>query len=173
MFKKLFVFITVILFSLSFFTFAQENLQEQTGLELELSAFIVNTIKDADGNDKEVFVPATRAQAGQVIEYRVSAVNNGENVIPAASAKISVPIPGVTSYVDGSALENDLYRLEFSVDEGRNFAVAPLMRTIKNDKGEEVEEIIDPSEYQLVRWTILKQIEPKERHIFSYRVEVK
>lgn len=173
MFKKSIVFITIFLFSLNFFTFAQNNSQDQNGLELELSAFIVNIIKDKDGNDKEVFAPATRAQAGQVIEYRIIAVNNSENIIPASSAKISVPVPNVTSYIDSSALENDLYRLEFSADGGQFFAAAPLTRTIKNDEGKEVEELIDPSEYQIVRWTILKQIAPNESQVFSYRVEVK
>ena len=173
MFRKLIVFILILIFSLSFPTFAQDSQQEQTGLELELSAFIVNTVKDVEGNEKEVFIPATRAQVGQLIEYRIRAVNNTESVISASSAKISVPIPNVTKYVDGSALENDLFRLEFSVDGGQNFAEAPLLRVIKNDKGEEVSEVIDPSEYQVVRWTILKKIDPKEVYNLSYRVEVK
>jgi len=169
--KKFIVFI--FLFSASLIAFAQEAKQGQAGLELELSAYIVNTVKDSDGNEKEVFVPATRAQVGQLIEYRIKAVNNSEEAIPAASAKISVPIPDVTTYVDGSALENDLFRLEFSADGGQNFAVAPLLRVVKNDKGEEVSVVIDPSEYQVVRWTILEKIEPGAIYNLSYRVKVK
>jgi len=168
MLKKLFIFF-IFIYSFSFLVLAQDT-QEENGLEQKLSAFIVNTVLDKDGKEIEVFAPATTAKAGQIIEYRYHATNVGEgeisNFIPI------IPIPAVTTYIDGSATESDLFLLEFSIDGGKSFANAPLIRIIKNDKGEEVEEQVDPSEYQAVRWTMLDSFKPNQEINLSFRVRV-
>lgn len=168
MMKKL-LLVFILIYSISFLVLAQDT-QEEQGLEQKLSAFIVSTVIDKDGNEVEVFAPATTAKSGQIIEYRYHAKNTSEgdinNFVPI------IPIPSVTTFLSGSATESDLFVLEYSVDGGKSFAVAPLMKKVTNDQGEEIEVEVDPSEYQAVRWTMLESFKVNQEIDLKFRVSV-
>ena len=166
--KKLFMFI-IMLYGFSFLVLAQES-QEKNGLEQKLSAFIVDTVLDKDGKEVEVFKPATTAKSGQIIEYRYHAKNVSEGIIE--NFIPIIPIPTVTTYIDGSATGGELFLLEFSIDGGESFAAPPLIKTVKNEKGEDVQVEVEPAEYQSVRWKMLGGFQPKQEINLSFRVRV-
>jgi uncharacterized repeat protein (TIGR01451 family) len=97
----------------------------------------------ADG--KETFAAADAAKPGDVIEYAATYRNKSRDAITNLAA--TMPIPGNTEYVPGSARPATA---KASID-GRAFADMPLKRKVMRD-GKEIEEQVPYSEYRYLRW---------------------
>jgi uncharacterized repeat protein (TIGR01451 family) len=121
-------------------SFAQ---QQQTGpVETRLEGRKV--VVAADG--KETFAAADAAKPGDVLEYAATYRNKSRDAITNLAA--TMPIPGNTEYVPGSARPATA---KASID-GRTFADMPLKRKVMRD-GKEIEEQVPYSEYRYLRWT--------------------
>ena len=97
-----------------------------------------------DGRD--TFADANAARPGDVIEYLATYRNTGASALTGMQA--TVPIPGNTEFVPGSARPAGA---KASLD-GRAYADIPLKRTVTRD-GKQVEEQVPYREYRYLRWT--------------------
>ena len=134
-------------------------------IELRTEIYIVSLVTLDDGTREERFTEATSAIPGQVIEYRVFATNVGETTLPAGRVQVIGPIMDGMEFVAGSATPSSQRVLtEFSAD-GREFGIAPLLVGAGDDR-----EVVEPSSYKAVRWTLLEALEPGQEEPFYYRV---
>ncbi len=140
-------------------------------LQIELEAFLVESVTSASGEVTERFSLAAEVVPGQIIEYRLNLLHIGEATLP-AGVRARGPVPDQTAYLAGSASPSSaLAVLEFSAD-GETFAVPPLTRIETDANGDEVTVEILPSEYTDARWTLQDPLEPGQVLTFIYRVEV-
>jgi len=134
-------------------------------IELRTEIYIVSLVTLDDGTREERFTEATSAIPGQVIEYRVFATNVGETTLPAGRVQVIGPVMDGMEFVAGSATPSSQRVLtEFSAD-GREFGIAPLLVGAGDDR-----EVVEPSSYKAVRWTLLEALEPGQEEPFYYRV---
>ena len=153
--------------------FAQESAGELAEpVVVVLDAFVVETVTNDDGEEEETFVEATEARPGQVVEYRVTATNEGETTLPAGNVVVTGPVPEGTLYLADSAAGEAEVSLTFSADGGETFSAPPVMIMVTNDDGEEEEVEAAPEQYTAVRWSVERALEPEESLNFSYRVTV-
>lgn len=115
-------------------------------------------------NEKDVFVPATSARPGDVIEYRAGYQNT--SAAPVRDLAATLPIPFGTAYLASSAAPS---AATASLD-GRVFAPMPLKRTVKTAQGERTV-VVPLSQYRYVRWQIA-QLAPGETRRLTARVRV-
>lgn len=132
-----FIFLAFMLFSSAW---AQDN-----PVQVSIRAFIVA----ADGTLGE----STTAEAGDLIEYQVTATNTDETTLPSESVSIFGPVPEISTYVDGSASETADVTLEYSQD-GTTF------QTTQAD------------EARAIRWTLEYPLEPGQQVELVYRVTI-
>lgn len=146
---------------------AQDSAQSTNPIQLRTEIYIVSLVTLADGTQEERFTPATEAIPGQVIEYRVFATNVGETTLPAGRVTILGPVMDGFEFVPRSATpSSERVLTEFSAD-GETFGTAPLL------VGEgEARRVVEPVDYQAVRWTLLVPLEPGQEEPFYYRVTV-
>lgn len=134
-------------------------------IELRTEIYIVSLVTQDDGTREERFTEATSAIPGQIIEYRVFATNVGETTLPAGRVQVVGPIMDGMEFVASSATPSSQRVLtEFSAD-GVNFGTSPLLVGEGDDR-----EVVDPAEYEAVRWTLLEPLEPGQEEPFYYRV---
>jgi uncharacterized repeat protein (TIGR01451 family) len=141
-------------------------------LSVTLEGYLVNIVTKDDGTKEEVFIAASEARPGQVVEYRVIVTNVSSETVPASNAFITGPIPDTTTYIaDSATLSNSEVTLEFSADGGRTFATKPL---IEKENAEGIKESVEalPEEFTAARWAILLPIEPQHTLTLKYRVTV-
>jgi len=154
----------VLLFALSLFAYAQSQVR------LELSSYKVITTTDAEGHRVESFKPALNVAPGDVIEWRLRAINTSDKILQEVS--LIIPIPAKTYYLKGSAStlviergdEKIIIKPEFSYDGGQTYGIPPLFKIVKEVvNGQEVTKKVPvaPEEYTHVRW-VLKDMLPKE-----------
>lgn len=146
---------------------AQESAQSTNPIQLRTEIYIVSLVTLDDGTQEERFTPATEAIPGQVIEYRVFATNVGETTLPAGRVTILGPVMEGFEFVPRSATpSSERVLTEFSAD-GQSFGTAPLLI------GEgEARRVVEPEDYEAVRWTLLVPLEPGQEEPFYYRVTV-
>ena len=133
-------------------------------VSVRLEIFIVSRV---GGN--ETFQEAATARPGQTVEYRLFANNDGDTTLPPGTVVVSGPVPEGTTYVANSATPtSDDVLTEFSVD-GETFGDgdAPLFKTVAGAR-----QPAAPSDYSVVRWTLLTPFEPGQEAPFVYRVTV-
>lgn len=130
--------------------------------------YVVSEVTADDGSKEERFSAATSAIPGQVVEFRITATNSGETTLPAGRVQIFGPVEGEMSYVGNSATPSAEDRLltEFSVD-GTEFSEPPVL--VEND---DVRRVADPSEFTMIRWTLLTPMEPGQEVTLVYRVVI-
>lgn len=146
---------------------------EPTRVHVELEPFLVTEVTLEDGTVEERLEPAERAFPGQVIEYRVRVEHQGEEELPAGDVVVTVPVPEGTAYEPGSAATAaGAWRLEFSPPESEAFAEPPVTRTVTNEAGEEEVVVVEPAEYDAVRWVLLTSLEPGGVRTLTYRVRI-
>lgn len=134
-------------------------------IELRSEIYIVSLVTLDDGTREERFTEATSAIPGQVIEYRVFATNVGETTLPAGRVQVIGPVMDGMEFVPGSATpSSERVLTEFSAD-GQEFGIAPLLVGTGDDRG-----VVEPTDYQAVRWTLLEALEPGQEEPFYYRV---
>lgn len=130
-----FVGIAMILFAAPLH--AQQNGPIETRLEAR------KVMRAADG--QETFAPATAAKPGDVIEYAATYRNVSRQ--PVRNLEATLPIPGNTEFVPGSARPASA---KASVDS-RSWGDMPLQRKVRRD-GREVDEQVPFREYRYLRW---------------------
>lgn len=134
-------------------TVAQDN-----PVSVRVEIYVVSVV-----GGEEQFTEATTARPGQIVEYRLFAVNNGSTTLPAGTVVITGPVPNGTQFVANSATpSSDSVLTEFSVD-GTNFSEPPVLTGGR---------VAEPREYRAVRWTLLGAMEPGQEVTFVYRVTI-
>lgn len=135
--------------------------QTDNPVAVRVNIFVVSVV-----GGEEQFTEATTARPGQVVEYRLFAVNTGDTTLPAGTVVITGPVPDGTQFVPNSATpSSDSILTEFSVD-GTNFSEPPVLT------GGTPNRAAEPGEYRAVRWTLLTEMEPGEEVTFIYRVTI-
>ena len=141
--------------------------QDENPIAIRLEIYVVSEVTQPDGTVEERFAEATTARPGQVVEYRLFATNTGDTTLPAGTVVILGPVPDGTSYVENSTTPtSERVITEFSFD-GETFSEPPLIVGEGDDR-----RLIEPSEYEAVRWTLLVPMEPEQEEVFFYRVMV-
>ena len=118
-------------------------------LAIELEAFRVVTA--ADGGQR--LEPTDAARPGEVIEYRVTYTNRGEETL--GGIRGVLPIPEATVYQPTTAQPA---MVEASVD-GRRYGQVPLREPVTGPDGETQFEPVAVSRYRYLRWS-LGDLEP-------------
>ena len=137
--------------------------------QITLEGFLVrSSIKD--GKTIESFEKANRAQPGEIVEYRLKAVNSGSAAI--SNLNVDLPVPRETAYLDGTASGPNNATLLASFDAKRSFGQLPLKRKIIKD-GKTNEEIVKANEFTNLRWAIKGAIPAGQSLEFKARVKVK
>src|SRR5699024_4025151 len=71
--------------------------QEDDVMEVRVEIYVVSEVQGA-----EQFTQSTTARPGQVVEYRLFAVNKGDTTLPAGTVKVTGPVPEGTVFVANS-----------------------------------------------------------------------
>lgn len=136
-------------------------------VEGHIEAYIVSL------NDKgvEVVEPAAVAEPGEIMEYRLTFVNNGDSSV--SGLKVVDPIPENTTFVSDSARTKVDARFEVSIDGGHSFEQEPVKRIETQLDGTQKEVVIPPAQYTHVRWAVTDALkgEGGEQN-YAYRVIV-
>lgn len=139
----------------------------QNPISIRLEIYVVSEVTTQDGTREERFSEATTARPGQIVEYRLFATNDGDTTLPAGTVVIVGPVPGGTSYVPNSTVPtSDRLITEFSAD-GETFSEPPVLSGDEDDRT-----LVEPADYEAVRWTLLVPMEPGQEEVFFYRVMV-
>lgn len=146
---------------------------QQNPLAVTLEQFVVSETVLEDGTVTEEFAPAELVRPGDVIEYRLTVENAGDEVLPAGTVQLTGPVPPETAYLGGTATATSAsVRTEASFD-GETFAATPLLVTVTNDDGTEETVEADPATYAVLRWVLLGPLEPGATLTLVYRVMVR
>jgi uncharacterized repeat protein (TIGR01451 family) len=131
-------------------------------VELMIEMYLVENV---DGSER--LTPSLTARRGQVVEYRIFAVNRSDTQLQAGTVEVSCPVPDGVSFQEHTATPNsEQVLIEYSVD-GVEFSLPPLV--VERD-GTRV--VIEPADYRAVRWTLLEEMEPGQEEVFTFRVTV-
>ncbi|HEX7004301.1 MAG TPA: hypothetical protein VF168_08945 [Trueperaceae bacterium] len=142
-------------------TFAQEAAQNP--IEIRIETFLVSVVQG-----DEQLRPATTARPGQIVEYRITAINRSEETLPEGIVEIIGPIPEGTSYVPNSATPaSERVLTEYSAPGSNEYSAEPVMVGESEDR-----EVAEPNTYDAIRWTLLVPMEPGQEETFFYRVQV-
>lgn len=132
-------------------------------IEVRVEVFVVNEVQG-----EEQLRPATTARPGQVVEYRLTAVNRSPDTLPSGSVEIVGPVPDQTTYVANSATPaTEQILTEYSADGGQNYSEEPVLVGAEDDR-----DVAEPDSYTHIRWTLLEPMEPGQEETFFYRVTV-
>ncbi len=128
----------------------------------------VDLVRDDDGQTVERLTPTESAFAGEVLEYRVTARNDGNLFHRPGRVMVQVPIGPGTSYVPGTAkTDPDRLVAELSIDGGTTFITIPA----DGQEASEAYAAIDPTDATHLRWTVTTFFEPDQEETLTYRVE--
>ena len=119
---------------------------------------------------REIFLPADKASPRDIIEYRLTYANNGEEAL--RNVRVTDPIPTGVEYVSSSATRPHTGGVEFSIDEGKTYKPWPIrFKQIRDGKEVWVEATQDMITH--IRWTLGSELEPDTEITFTYRAIVK
>jgi uncharacterized repeat protein (TIGR01451 family) len=154
-------------------------------IAFEVEILRVDLVRGDDGEPTERFVPVEEAIPGEIIEYRVTAVNEGDIIYRPGTVVVTLPIGEGVRYVEGSATPtSERWVIEFSADGGETFSEPPVLVPVgaaaeddgeegdAAEEGESERRAAEPSEYDAIRWTFAEQFEPGQEELLTYRVEV-
>ena len=166
MYRKLFrtEFLVVLLFTLALSAFAQSQVR------LELSSYKVTTYTDGQGHKVEQLEPALKVSPGDVLMWRLRAVNTSGQELQTVA--LVIPIPPQTYYLEGTAAPLKLKRNgqevtvlpQFSYDGGKTYGKPPLYKEVtveENGKKVVKKVLVTPEEYTHVRW-VLGEMDPEQ-----------
>jgi uncharacterized repeat protein (TIGR01451 family) len=122
-------------------------------------------------NGREEYLPADEARPRDVIEYRVTYANRGDETL--RNVTVVDPVPAGTEYVGRSATRPYDGSVEFSIDGGRSYHTWPIRIKKTNSDGELVEANANADQVTHIRWIISEDFEPETEITFSYRTVVK
>lgn len=133
-----------------------------SAVQLRLEMFVVTEV---DG--QEQFTASITAREGQTVEYRIMAINHATEALQAGTVTITVPIPGDTTFQQGSAVPiSEDVLVEFRSGDS-DFMVPPVFIDVDGNR-----QIANASQYDGIRWTLLDAMQPGEERQFSFRVTV-
>jgi len=142
--------------------FAQSDQSVDNPVEVLVEIFVVSEVQG-----EEQFRQATTARPGQVVEYRVTAVNRGPDTLPEGIVEVLGPIPNGTTFIGNTATpSSERVLTEFSAN-GTDFSQEPVVI-----EGAQEREVAAPEDYEAIRWTLLVPMEPGQEETFVYRVTV-
>jgi hypothetical protein len=136
---------------------AAPNTSARPDVKAELKAFKVV------GDKLEA---AESADPGDVIEYQARYTNNGS--APAQRFSPQLPMPDALVYAGNTAAPAGF----LATTDGKNFAPAPLMRSVKNADGTTKMVAVPLREYRALRWQ-LGTLAPGETVTIKARARVK
>jgi uncharacterized repeat protein (TIGR01451 family) len=136
-------------------------------VDLKLTGAVVS--KGADGKPVETPIDKEQPKPGDVIKYTIVATNDGK--VPAKAFVPADKIPTGTTYVPGSAV-GSAARIEFSIDGGKTWSVAPLVKIVAKD-GSTTERPASPSTFTAIRWIAASPLAPKASATYAFEVRVK
>lgn len=119
----------------------------------------------------EDFLPADNAHPDDVIEYRLTYTNTGDD--PLQNVFITDAIPVGTMFVHPSATELADGRVEFSIDAGKNYQPWPILVKQTTEDGEEKVVEATPDMVTHVRWALTETVLPEQRVTVTYRTVIK
>jgi uncharacterized repeat protein (TIGR01451 family) len=135
---------------------------QQQGSPLVTHLEARKVVRGADG--KESLSAADNAKPGDVIEYVATYRNTGKQ--PIRNLAATLPIPGNTEFVPGSA---NPANAQASVD-AKSFAAMPLKRTTVKD-GKPIEALVPVRDYRALRWHAA-ELPADKTATFTARVKV-
>ena len=153
------LYISVLLLSLSSLIWAEGPLTSQ------METFLVT-----EKGGKETVVATEQASPGDVVEYRLTYRNTGEQ--PLSGLVITGPVPANTAYVGGSANTKVDASFTVSIDNGTSFLAEPVTREVKDADGQSKDVTVPPSDYTQVRWQPNGSLKPDQEQQYRYRVKV-
>jgi uncharacterized repeat protein (TIGR01451 family) len=152
-------------------------------IAFEVEILRVDLVRGEDGEPTERFTPVEEAIPGEVVEYRVTAVNEGDIIYRPGTVVVTLPIGDGVAYVEDSATpSSDRLITEFSADGGETFSEPPVLVPAEDGtdgddtesrEGDGERRVADPSEYDAIRWTFSVTFEPGQEETLAYRVEVR
>lgn len=143
-------------------------LAQAENITFNVEIFRVDLVQGDDGEVTERLTEVDQAAAGEVIEYHVTAVNEGDIIYRPGTVVVRLPIGEGVSYVEGSATaDEDRVVTEFSGDGGETFSDPPVLIGEEGDRS-----TVPPEEYDTIRWTFTVPFEPAQEETLVYRVEV-
>lgn len=119
---------------------------------------------------EEVYLPADEARPQDVIEYRLTYANRGDQAVSKLS--ITDPVPAGARYVAKTAQSPKSATVLFSADNATTFHKWPVRVKQTDAKGREVWVDATPEMITHIRWTLSSALEPASEISFSYRAEV-
>ena len=134
-------------------------------LSSQMDSYLV-TSKDG----KEVVEEAEQASPGDIVEYRLTYTNNGDQ--PLSGLIITGPIPANTVYLENSAATQVNADFTVSIDNGDSFQAEPITKTITGENGQSKNVEVSPSDYTQVRWQPKGSLQPDQVQEYRYRVTV-
>ncbi|MEQ3724905.1 hypothetical protein [Alcanivorax sp.] len=134
-------------------------------LSSQMESYLV-TSKDG----KEVVEEAEQASPGDIVEYRLTYTNNGDQ--PLSGLIITGPIPANTVYLENSAATQVNADFTVSIDNGDSFQAEPITKTITGENGQSKNVEVSPSDYTQVRWQPKGSLQPDQVQEYRYRVTV-
>ncbi len=98
------------------------------GIVFDVEIFRVDLVRGDDGDIVERFVPVEEAVPGEVIEYRVTAVNDGDIIYRPGTVVVTLPFGDGLAYIEDSATpSSDRVVTEFTADGGASYAEPPVL----------------------------------------------
>jgi len=122
-------------------------------------------------NGREVFLSADEARPKDILEYRLTYANTGEQTL--RNISVVDPVPVGTEYIVRTATRPHDGAVEFSIDGGKSYHNWPIRIKKTTADGKEVEAEATPDMVTHIRWTIANDFEPETEITFSYRAIVK
>jgi uncharacterized repeat protein (TIGR01451 family) len=125
--------------------------QEQGSLNVTTTVQKEEVIVNDAGETETRLVAANTVVPGEAVIYTISFQNIGDE--PAGNVVITNPIAETLTYVDGSAFGPGMV-LQFSVDDGQNFATADALAVV--DDGES--RPAGPDDFTHIRWVMQNEL---------------
>src|SRR6056297_421144 len=143
--------LSAVVFALATLAWWGAAVAQADGIVFDVEILRVDLVRGEEGGTVERFVPVEEAVPGEVIEYRVTAVNEGDIIYRPGTVVVTLPIGEGVAYLEDSATpSSDRVVTEFSADGGTTFSEPPVL--VAGDDGDG-ERAADPADYDAIRWT--------------------
>ena len=138
--------LSAVIFALAVLVWWGAAVAQADGIVFDVEIFRVDLVRGEEGETVERFVPVEEAVPGEVIEYRVTAVNEGDIIYRPGTVVVTLPIGQGLAYIEDSATpSSDRVLTEFSADGGASYSEPPVLISDTDPAGTDPSET-DPSE---------------------------
>jgi len=137
--------LSAVIFALAVLVWWGAAVAQADGIVFDVEIFRVDLVRGEEGETVERFVPVEEAVPGEVIEYRVTAVNEGDIIYRPGTVVVTLPIGQGLAYIEDSATpSSDRVLTEFSADGGASYSEPPVLISDTDPAGTDPSET-DPS----------------------------